>query len=293
MGNISPFITSTGSYASQIARLKECLAQSQAVIIGAGAGLSASAGSDYSGACFKKVFADFIKRYGIRDMYSGCFTPFEDEAELWAYWSRMVLICRYEWPADEVYAALFSLVKDKNYFVLTTNVDHRFQMAGFDKSRLFYTQGDYGLWQCSVPCHNKTYDNERQVRRMVEEQRDMKVPKKLLPRCPVCGAPMVENLRSDDKFVQDDGWYAAAERYKKFLSENSRGRILYLELGVGGNTPGIIKYPFWQYTARNKNATYACINYGECFAPREIAERTICIDADIKQALADCLQAPQ
>ena len=292
MGNGSQYITSTGSYFSQIARLKKCLAQSQAVLIGAGAGLSASAGADYSGARFKEAFADFIKKYGIRDMYSGSFTKFEDEAELWAFWSRVVLMCRYEWNADEVYTALYSLVKEKNYFVLTTNVDHRFQIAGFDKSRLFYTQGDYGLWQCSVPCHNKTYDNERQIRRMAEEQCGMKVPKELLPRCPVCGAPMVENLRSDDKFVQDEGWYAAAQRYKNFLSQNLNGRILYLELGVGGNTPAIIKYPFWQYTARNKNATYACINLGECFVPSELAGRSICIDADIKQALAD-LQAPQ
>lgn len=292
MGNEWPFITSTGSYPSQIARLKECLNAADAVLIGAGAGLSAAAGADYSGARFKEVFADFIKKYNFRDMYSGGFGPFEDEAELWAYWSRMVFISRYDWPADEVYPALLALVKDKDYFVLTTNVDHRFQLAGFDKSRLFYTQGDYGLWQCSVPCHNKTYDNERQIRRMVEEQRDMKVPKELLPRCPKCGAPMVENLRSDDKFVQDEGWYAAAERYKKFLAQHSKGSILYLELGVGGNTPAIIKYPFWQYTARNKRATYACINYGESFAPREIASRSICIDADIKKALADCLQAP-
>ena len=278
---------STEDYSQQIEQIREKLNNADAVIIGAGAGLSASAGFTYSGERFYKHFSDFAEKYGITDMYSGGFYPFPDKETFWAWWSRHILINRYEKAPKPVYDNLLKLVKGKNYFVLTTNVDHQFQMAGFDKERLFYTQGDYGLFQCSVPCHNKTYDNEDTIIAMIERQEDMKVPTELIPHCPVCGEPMTMNLRSDDKFVEDEGWHKAAERYHAFIAGNKDKNIVYLELGVGGNTPGIIKYPFWQLTAQNKNALYICINLGESFCPDEIADRSICVNADIGKVIED------
>lgn len=265
----------------KISRLKQELETADSVVIGAGAGLSASAGFIYTGERFQKYFGDFIEKYGFRDMYSGGFHPFDSLEEHWAYWSRYIYINRYMDPPKPVYHDLFELVQDKDYFVLTTNVDHCFQKAGFDKHRLFYTQGDYGLWQCSRSCHQKTYDNEDVIRKMLAEQKDMKIPAELVPHCPVCGAPMSMNLRADDTFVEDDGWHLAARRYEDFLRRHEGEHILFLELGVGGNTPGIIKYPFWKMTAKNPKAVYACVNLGAAWAPREIADRSICIDGDI------------
>ena len=276
--------TSTGDYSDSIKKLKTALDECDAIVIGAGAGLSTSAGLTYSGERFEKYFFDFKEKFGITDMYSGGFYPFPNEETLWAWWARHIYFNRYIDSPKPVYENLLSLVKDKDYFVLTTNVDHRFQRAGFDKKRLFYTQGDYGLFQCSVPCHNKTYENEEIVRRMVEEQKDMRIPTGLLPKCPVCGKPMTMNLRSDDKFVEDKGWHEAAARYENFL-RTRKGKVLFLELGVGYNTPVIIKYPFWQMTAKDPDATYACINYGEAVTPEEIAGRSICIDGDIGEAI--------
>lgn len=267
-------------------RLKQALDHADAIMIGAGAGLSASAGFAYSGERFEKNFGDFIGKYGIRDMYSGSFYPFESLEEYWAWWSRSILVNRYEKAPKPVYDNLFSLAAGKDYFVLTTNVDHQFQLAGFDKKRLFYTQGDYGLWQCSRPCHQETYDNEKMVRRMAAEQRNMKIPRERIPRCPKCGRPMTMNLRCDDTFVQDEGWYAAENRYEDFLRRHEGKRVLFLELGVGMNTPGIIKYPFWKMTAQNPQAIYACINMGQAYAPREIMEQALVIDGDIGSVLA-------
>ena len=255
-------------------------------MVGAGAGLSASAGLTYSGERFERYFGDFQKKYGIPDMYSGGFFPFDSLEEYWAWWSRHIWYNRYVDPPKPVYRDLLDLVGERDYFVLTTNVDHQFQRAGFDKSRIFYTQGDYGLWQCSKPCHAKTYDNQETVRRMLEEQRDMRVPAELVPYCPVCGRPMTMNLRADDTFVEDEGWHAAAGRYAEFLRRHRGARVLFLELGVGGNTPVIIKYPFWQMTMQNRNAVYACINRGESFVPRGLRRRGIGISADIGDALA-------
>lgn len=241
-------------------RLKEMLQNSDAIVIGAGSGLSTAAGLTYNGERFFKYFADFHAKYGITDMYSGGFYPFKQLEEYWAWWSRHIFYNRYVDPPYPVYNELYELVKDKNYFVITTNVDHCFQKAGFDKKRLFYTQGDYGLFQCSVPCHNKTYDNEDIIRRMVTEQKDMKIPSTLIPYCPICGKPMTVNLRCDDTFVEDEGQRVACERYKKFLADTNGRKVLFLELGVGMNTPGIIKYPFLQMTFDNKNATYVSVN---------------------------------
>ncbi|MDE7453602.1 MAG: Sir2 silent information regulator family NAD-dependent deacetylase [Clostridia bacterium] len=277
------------NYSEQIDRLKAALDQADAVVIGAGAGLSASAGFTYSGKRFHENFHDFEVKYNFHDMYTGGFYPYSSLEEFWAFWSRCILINRYENPPKPVYNGLYDLVKDKDYFVITTNVDHCFQKSCFDKQRLFYTQGDYGLLQCSVPCHNRTYDNETLIRRMAEEQENMKIPTELLPRCPVCGKPMTVNLRCDDTFVQDAGWHDACERYEEFIRQNKNKRILYFELGVGGNTPVIIKYPFWRLTNRNPNAIYACINYGEAVCPPQIENRSICINEDVGKAIT-CLR---
>lgn len=282
--------TSTGNYSEQIDRLKNEIENADAIVIGAGAGMSAAAGFSYSGERFEKYFSDFHKKYGFSDMYSGGFYPYETLEEYWAWWSRHIYVNRYDVSVGEPYSTLLKIIQNKDYFVLTTNVDHQFQFAGFDKKRLFYTQGDYGLWQCSKACHDKTYDNEKAVRRMVAEQKDMKIPSDLIPVCPVCGAPMTMNLRCDTSFVQDKGWYAAAERYDDFIRQHNGLRILFLELGVGGNTPVIIKYPFWQMTAQNSKATYACINYGEAFAPEAITGQSICINNDISAVLDEVKQ---
>ncbi len=274
---------------TEIARLSEAIERADAVVVGAGAGLSTAAGLTYSGERFERLFGDFIGKYGIRDMYSGGFFPFPTPEEQWAWWSRHIWCNRYEPAPKDTYAKLLRVLDGKDFFVITTNVDHQFQLAGFPKERLFYTQGDYGLWQCSEPCHAKTYDNYDAVKRMVEEQRDMSVPSELVPHCPVCGKPMTMNLRADDTFVEDEGWHAAAERYRGYLEAHANGKVLYLELGVGGNTPVIIKYPFWRYTADNPQATYACVNYGEASAHQSIRDRSILIDDDIDAVLDELL----
>ena len=288
--------------------IKSILQNADSILIGAGSGLSTSSGFTYSGPRFQKYFADFEKKYGFHDMYSGGFTAFESLEENWAYWSRQIYLNRFVKAPLPVYEKLLELVKEKNYFVLTTNVDHCFQKVGFDKSRLFYTQGDYGLWQCSQPCHKKTYDNQLFVEKMIKEQGfviqsdgslelpksgfneiKMTVPSELVPRCPVCGKPMTMNLRCDDTFVEDEDWHKAAGRYEDFLNKNKDGRIVFLELGVGGNTPGIIKYPFWKMTYANPKAVYVCINKGEAEVPREIEKQSLCVNSDIWEFLQNLI----
>ncbi len=288
----------------KISRLSAELDDHDAVLIGAGAGLSTSAGYTYSGTRFTRYFADFEKKYGFHDMYSGGFQHYPSAEEMWAYWSRHIYVNRYAPAPSPLYEILLDLVRDKDVFVLTTNVDHCFQRAGFDKKRLFYTQGDYGLWQCQTPCCQKTWDNRIAVLAMLRSQgysispggellppadRDpsMAVPAELVPACPVCGRPMAMNLRSDGRFVEDEGWHRNARRYMEFLERHEGKKILLLELGVGWNTPGIIKYPFWKIAFQNSRALYACINQGEARAPDGIRERSLLIDADI----AECLSA--
>ena len=281
----------TRNYSDELDRLKKEIQTADCIVIGAGAGLSTAAGFTYSGERLQKFFADFVEKYGFKDMYSGGFYPFPTLEEQWAYWSRYIYINRYMDIDNGTYKKLFELVKDKDYFVVTTNVDHQFQKAGFDKQRLFYTQGDYGLWQCSEPCHQKTYANEENVRAMFEQQKDMRIPTELIPHCPVCGKPMSMNLRADYTFVEDEGWHNAAKRYDDFLQAHEGQHILFMELGVGMNTPVIIKIPFLQMTAQNPNAVYACLNYGEVFAPDEIAEQCILIDGDIRDVLSLIIRA--
>lgn len=270
---------------SKISRLKSQINSADALVIGAGAGLSTSADFTYDGERFKKYFSDFEEKYGFHDMYSGGFYPYRSLEEYWAYWSRYIWINRYRDAQKPVYDDLLDIVRDKDYFVITTNVDHCFQKAGFDKDRLFYTQGDYGLFQCSQPCRQETYDNEVTVRRMIEAQKGMRIPSDLVPYCPHCGKPMTMNLRVDDKFAEDEGWHKAAGRYERFFAVHRHAKILLLELGVGFNTAGIIKYPFWRMASESPNVTYACINLGDTRMPKEIADKSICINRDIADVL--------
>ena len=265
----------------QIQKLKKVLSESETVLIGAGSGLSTSAGMLYSGETFHKNFGDFIQKYHFKDLYTASFHNFKDPQEFWAFWSRLIHYERYTMPPKPVYQKLYSLVKDKNYFVITTNVDHFFQRTGFDKKRLFYTQGDYGLLQCKTPCHKKNYDNKELIEKMFITQKNMKVDKELIPKCPVCGGEMYPNLRAGDNFVEDKGWHEAAERYNNFLDKNKNGKILFLDLGSGMNTPAIFKFPFMKMTMMNENATYVSINLGEAFCFEEIKHQSICINMDI------------
>lgn len=270
---------------TEIEKLRKALQSADAIVIGAGAGLSTSAGFTYSGERFQRHFADFINKYGFTDMYSAGFYPFPTVEEKWAYWSRHIYYNRYVPAPKPVYENLLKLLKDKDYFVITTNVDHQFQKAGFDKQRLFYTQGDYGLFQCAKPCHQKTYDNEELVKRMIAEQMDLRIPSELVPKCPVCGGRMEVNLRSDETFVEDEGWHAASERYANFIRRHLHDNILFLDLGSGGNTPIVFKIPFIKWTMQNPNAVYATVNLGEAFTVDQIKERSIVIDADIADVL--------
>lgn len=290
------------SYEDKLSDIKELTANADAIVIGAGAGLSTSAGFTYSGERFDKYFSDFKERYKFTDMYSGGFYPYETLEEHWAFWSRCIYINRYMDAPKPVYDNLYELVKDKDYFVVTTNVDHCFQKAGFDKHRLYYTQGDYGLFQCSEPCHKKTYDNEDIIRKMVMAQgyefkedgslylpegRNLKltVPSELVPYCPECGKPMSMNLRADNTFVEDEGWHVAAQRYEQFLERHKNLNIVFIELGIGYNTPVIIKYPFWQMTDKWQHAHYICLNYGQAYAPDEIKDKSVCVNKDIDEVI--------
>ena len=293
-------------YEEQVRKLKEKMQNVEAIVLGAGSGLSTAAGFTYSGERFQKYFFDFAKKYPIRDIYSGGFFPFESQEEFWAWWSRHIYFNRYIDAPSDVYGNLKKIVEGKDYFVLTTNVDHQFQRAGFEKERLFYTQGDYGLFQSSRPTVAKTYDNQEIVEKMLEAQgfvRDnagifqlpegktlkMSIPTELIPVCPDDGLPMTMNLRTDESFVEDTGWKMAAKRYQDFLHSHKGKHVLYWELGVGMNTPVIIKFPFWRYTEENPNAYYACLNLGEAGCSREISERSICLNADIGKVLRDLL----
>lgn len=274
-------------YEKSMQSLAKALTEADAVVVGAGAGLSASAGFSYSGERFTQWCEPWEKKYDVHDFYSAGFYPFSTFEEFWGLWSASILANRYECGVGEVYVQLKSLLEGKDYFVITTNVDHQFQRAGFDKKRLFYTQGDYGLFQCSRPCCQETYDNEEMVRAMYASIEGTSIDSDLVPECPHCGSPLTTNLRCDSTFVEDEGWHKASLRYSEFLRRHEGLKVLFLELGVGYNTPGIIKYPFWQMTSKNRNAIYAVVNQGEAITHPYIEDRSILVDGDIAQAVAD------
>ena len=291
-----------GSRDNQIKRLKEEIENADAILIGAGAGLSTSAGFTYTGERFDKYFFDFAKTFGIKDIYSGGFYPFSKKEIFWAWWARSIYFNRYVDAPKPVYKDLLDLVKDKDYFVITTNVDHQFQRSGFDKKRLFYTQGDFGLFQSTNPDCKDTFDNKVWVEKALKAQgfirndknefivpvnKDilMEIPTELIPKTQE-GDDVTTNLRVDNTFVEDEGWHNASSNYADFIRRHENLHVLFLELGVGANTPVIIKYPFWQMTYDNKKAVYACLNYGEAFCPEKINDRSICIDGDIGEILS-------
>ena len=293
-----------GTEEERIGRLKKEIESADAIVIGAGAGLSTAAGLTYSGERFERYFFDFANRYGIRDIYSGGFYPFPDEETRWAWWARHIYYNRYIDAPKPVYGKLLNLIKDRDYFAITTNVDHQFQRAGFDKKRLFYTQGDYGLFQSVNPSLQKTYDNEEWVMKAMEAQgfvKDadgvyqvpedgriaMRIPSDLIPKCPDDGSGVTMNLRADDSFVEDEGWHRASAVYSDFLRRHEKLHVLYLELGVGANTPIIIKFVFHRLTRENPNAFYACVNLGEAYVPEDIASRSVVIDADAGRVLSE------
>lgn len=301
------FSCGIGDRAENLRWLKKEIETADAIVIGAGAGLSTASGLTYSGERFDRYFFDFARKFGIQDIYSGGFYPFPDEETRWAWWARHIYFNRYIDPPKPVYQNLLSLVQNRDYFVITTNVDHQFQRAGFDKTRLFYTQGDYGLFQTVGGKSGRTYDNEAWVMEAMASQGfvlneagvfhvpegrsiSMRIPASLIPKCPEDGSDVTMNLRSDDTFVEDVGWCQASENYARFLSQHEGDHVLYLELGVGANTPVIIKYPFWAMTAENPRAVYACLNYSDVFCPKQIESRSICIDGDTGDVLQDLIK---
>ncbi|WP_288625212.1 Sir2 silent information regulator family NAD-dependent deacetylase [uncultured Brachyspira sp.] len=268
-----------------IQKLKEEIENSEYILIGAGAGLSTSAGFLYDGKRFEDNFKDYIKKYGFTDMYRAGFYNFPTLEEYWAYFSLYVYINRYDIEENETYLNLYNIVKNKNYFVITTNVDGRFADSKFDKDKIFAVQGDFSLFQCSKPCRQETFYNEKYIREMIKYKKEMKIPTELIPKCPYCGRNMSMNLRADSTFVQDKNWDKQKSKYENFLKNSDNSKILFLELGVGFNTPSIIKYNFWRMTLNNKKSVYASINLGECYGASDIEERSICIDADISEVL--------
>lgn len=294
---------STGTREQNLCRLRRELLAAEAIVVGAGAGLSTAAGFTYDGERFDRYFFDFRDRFGIGDMYSGGFYPFPDEETRWAWWARHIYYNRYIDAPKPIYRDMLALLANRDYFVITTNVDHQFQRAGINKKRLFYTQGDYGLFQSARGNIKRTYDNEAWVMQAMAAQRfvldehgmfqvpkdrqiSMRIPHDLIPACPDDGGPVVMNLRADDTFVEDAGWHEAADRYAAFLRAHEGRHVLFLEVGVGGNTPVIIKYPFWAMVAKNPRATYACLNYDEAYCPRQIESQSICLDGDSAEVLA-------
>lgn len=286
---------STNDYSAKLSKL---IKDADAIVIGAGAGLSAAAGYNFSADRFMKYFADFNEKYGIKDMYFGSFHPFEKETEYWSFWARKIYYNRYFDEKDginDLYPTLLNLIKDKNYFVITTNADHLFVRNGFDKERLFYTQGQYGLLQCSKPCKQVTYDNKELIMKMLDSQSGMEIDESLIPLCPNCGAKLTFNLRMDEKFVQDEGWNLAHKRYSNFLENTLNSKILFLDLGIGMNTPSIIKYPFIKMTYDNDNAFYVSINRDNEFSADnikklgiDISDKSFFIDQDIFEILKAC-----
>ena len=265
-------------------KAKKAIDEADYIVIGAGAGLSTAAGIDYGGERFERYFKDFIEEYHFTDMYSSGFYPFKTSEEKWAYWARHVFANRYDVGKTDVYQKLLKLVEDKEYFVLTTNVEHQFWINGFEDERIFATQGDYGLLQCGRACHDKLYPNEDKVHEWLENTKDFRIPSELVPVCPVCGEEMDLNLRKDNFFVEDDDWKVRNKRYYDFL-ENISGKFVFLEIGVGFNTPGIIRYPFEQMTYSNPDATLIRLNLDYPQAIPENKDKTISFDENVEEIL--------
>ena len=284
------YIFQKTSYEEQIAKAAEAIKEADCVIVGAGAGASAAAGLTYSGSRFTDNFAEFIEKYGkeyMPDMYAAGFYPFPTQEAKWGYWSKHSMINRFLPEALPLYKQLYELVKDKDYFVLTTNVDHQFQKAGFEEARIFATQGDYGEIQCEKDCHQTVYQAEKIFRQMDQARKNCEVPTYMVPRCPICGGNMTMHLRCDNHFAEDEAWHEAADRYADFLDSLDGKKVVLLELGVGFNTPVIIRLPFEKLARENNKITLIRLNLNEAVVPASLGERAIGIIADMKQSVDD------
>lgn len=274
-------------FEKKISLAAEKLREADAIVIGAGAGLSAAAGLDYSGDGFNKEFADYIKKYHFPDLYSSSFYEFPTEEERWARWARHIDYIRFRPGAMPLYMELYDLVKNRNYFVITTNVDAQFRKAGFNPDKIFEVQGDYGLMQCAVGCHPKLYSDKNTVENILKHSHDMTVASEYVPVCPVCGGNMDVHVRKNRYFVQDEAWYAAANRYEAFINRYAEsGKVVLFELGIGYNTPAIIRYPFEQITYRNTQATLIRLNADYPHGPKETASQTIAFTEDMSKVIS-------
>lgn len=274
-------------YEEQIAEAARAIEEADYILIGAGAGLSAAAGLTYGGKRFTDNFPEFIEKYGMTDMYSACFYPFPSEEARWGYWSKHVYVNRIEPDALPLYKTLYEIVKKKPYFVLTTNADHQFYKAGFGDNRIFATQGDYGYIQCLRGCHKKVYDDEKLMLQMHQARKDCLIPSELVPKCPVCGGRMTMNLRCDNRFVEDDAWHKAEYNFGVFLGECENRKTVLLELGIGFNTPVIVRFPFEQLARKEENMTLVRLNMDEAVVPRSLGKRAIGINWDMEESIKD------
>lgn len=275
------------NYKDRINKAKEVLGTAEYIVIGAGAGLSAAAGLTYSGKRFDENFADFKEKYGIMDMYSASFYPFKTEEEHWAQWARHIKVNRYDMPPTELYEKILKLITNKRFFVITTNVESQFEKAGFPRDKIYEVQGNYANFQCAKGCHDKLYYNEEPIRKMSINTHDCQIPSDLVPKCPVCGGKMDVNLRHNEYFVQDENWYQAKNRYEEFLTETDGSRVVFMEFGVGFNTPGIIRYPFEQMTFENQNASLIRFNRDFPLGEKENETKRISFDEEILNVIND------
>lgn len=290
--SVKDYIFQETCYEEQIKRAANLVKEADAILIGAGAGLSSAAGIVYGGKRFTDNFSEFIKRYGtsyMRDMYSAGFYPFKTEEERWGYWAKHAYVNRIEPKGLPLYKEVYEMVREKRHFVLTTNVDHQFWKTGFQDENIFATQGDYGLIQCEKGCHAKTYDAVELFLQMNKARKNCQIPTDMVPKCPVCGGPMAMNLRCDQYFVEDEHWNKAAERYEQFLQNIQGKKVVLLELGVGFNTPGIIRYPFEKMMKENKDWSLIRLNLNEAIVPESFGKRAIGINEDIAKSVHDIL----
>ncbi|WP_404900444.1 Sir2 silent information regulator family NAD-dependent deacetylase [Priestia filamentosa] len=278
------------TYKARIEKAKKEIEDTEFILIGGGAGLSAAAGITYGGKRFTDNFSAFIKKYGLTDMYSSGFYPYKTQEERWAYWAKHIYVNRFEPGPTILYKDLYQLVKDRTYFVITTNVDSQFEKSGFPVDKIFEVQGNYGYLQCAQGCHDKLYYNESLVREMIKKTVDCQIPSELVPICPVCGGNMDPNLRINQYFVQDEKWYKQNKLYNEFLKQSEGKRNVYIELGVGFNTPGIIRYPFEQMTYHNEKATLIRLNKENSTGMKENADKTVTFNEDIKEVVSEILR---
>ena len=263
----------TTTEAEQLAAL---IQESDAIVVGIGAGMSAADGFLYIGERFEHAFPDFIEKYQLLDMLQASLYDFEDWEEYWAFQSRFVALNYLDQPLGASYVYLRELLAQKPHHIITTNADNAFAIAGYDSNNVFHIQGEYALWQCSNHCHQQTYRDDAKIRQMIAEQTNMRIPSELIPRCPKCNAPFEINKRNEEKgMVEDADFHAQAKRYHAFLDAHSKGKVLYLEIGVGHTTPQFIKHPFQQRVAENPDALFVTLNHKHYRIPLAIRPQTV------------------